>query len=119
MRCLICIGLGAALVGCNSSFGPVDAMSQGSALRITNFSDAPIYYFVVERQSAAFVDWGPCTNPSTCTSVAAHGDAQVPFGRIVGYEPGESEAIFYWWRLVPTAGNGFQVDSIRAKVVQL
>ena len=111
--------LAAALVGCSSSFGPVDVVTQASALRILNSSDAPIYYFIVERQSAALVDWAPCTKPSTCPSVAAHGDAEVPFSRIVGYEPGEREAIFYWWHLLPVPAGGFQVDSIRTRVVQL
>src|SRR6266436_5779877 len=91
----------ASLVGCNSSFAPVDVVPQASALRIVNTSDAPIYYFLVERQSAALIDWAPCTNPSACSSVAAHGDAQVPFSQIAGYEPGEREAIFYWWHLLP------------------
>ncbi len=88
-------------------------------MRIINSSNAPIYYFVVERQSAALINWAPCTDPVACPKVEAHSAATVPFSRIAGYEPGEQEAILNWWRLVPAPGNGFQVDSIRSKVVQL
>jgi len=110
----------AGQLGCTDGIGPVDIVSRDSALRITNSSAAPIYYFAVERQSAASVDWGPCTNPSTCASVvAAHAVVQVPFSQIVGYEPGEREAILYWWHLIPSPGSGFQVDSIRARVLPL
>ena len=104
---------------CGSPVGPVLVTARVPTLRVMNRSDRPIYYFVVERESAASVDWRPCTQAETCPAVAPGAQAVVSFDRIVGYEPGEREAIFYWWHLVHAPQDAFAVDSIRAIIVRL
>lgn len=90
-------------------------------LNLANRTSSPTYYFVVERRSAALIDWTTCNDPDTCTSKVA-GDAAkaVPFADIAGYDDGEEEAIVYHWKLVAAPGGaGFRPDSIRALVVNL
>lgn len=108
----------ASLLACASPLGPVEARGGLAALAITNSSDLPVYHFVVERQTAALIDWIACTDPS-CPNVAPHTRKLVPYDQIAGYEAGDREAIVYWWHLEPLATGGFQADSIRALVVRL
>jgi hypothetical protein len=106
--------LGVTLAAACSRSGPVDVTTEAAALRIQNASDSPVYFFVVGRQRAALINWAPCTAPPSCPSVQPHAERLVPVADI-----GEREAIVYWWHLIPAAGDGFQVDAIRAIAVSL
>ena len=105
--------------GCNSPTGPVQVTARAGSLRLANATEAAVYYFAIERETATRVDWIPCTNPSTCAAVDLHGQKSVPYQDILGYEPGDREAIVYWWHLDPVPSGGFRADSIRAQTVPL
>jgi hypothetical protein len=106
-------------IACTSPLSPVNVVTGSSSLRIANSTGLPVYYFVVECQLAARINWAPCTDPSRCAAVAPNGEGSVPYDQISGYQAGASQAIVYWWHLEPSADGRFQADSIRAKVVPL
>jgi hypothetical protein len=115
---LVWLGLVSA-IACNSPTGPLGVSAALSSLQLQNGSATPIYYFAVERTSAALIDWAACTDAPTCPAVPAHARRMVPYDQIAGYVPGEREAIVYWWHLEPLGAGQFRADSIRAVVVAL
>ena len=108
-----------SVIACNSPTGPLAVSAALPSLRLQNSSAAPIYYFAVERESAALIDWAVCTDAPVCPTVPAHGRTVVPYDHIAGYAPGEREAIVYWWHLEPLGAGQFRADSIHAVVVGL
>ena len=87
-------------------------------LELRNASDAPIHYFIVEREAAALVDWFPCAGPS-CRAVPPRDIVLVPDAEIIGFSPEAREALVSWWRSVPDGRGGFEHDLIRALVIPL
>jgi hypothetical protein len=106
-------------LGCNSPTGPFQVTAGVGSLRLANTTEIPVYYVLIESETATRVDWIPCTNPSSCLQVAPRAEKTVPYQEIMGYEPGDREAILYWWHLEPAPADAFQPDSIRAKRVRL
>jgi hypothetical protein len=114
------VGILVALAaGCNSPTGPFQITAGTGSLRLANATEQAVYYVTIESETATRVDWIPCTNPSACAAVAPHGEKSVPYHDIMGYEPGDREAIVYWWHLEPVESGAFRADSIRARIVCL
>ena len=119
----------APLAGCGSNaLGPAssDLITVESradhSLVLRSRADVPVYYFVVDRETLALIDWAPCTDPATCPSVPARGTTTVTRDRIVGWHESTREVAVYHWRLVPKdphAGGGYAADSVRALIVAL
>ena len=111
-----------AALACNSPVavgGTLDVSVAPTGLRIVNNSGAPAYFFAVERETAARINWAPCVDPEQCREVAVGAETTVPYTAVAGWAPGAHEAIVYWWHLVPETGDTFHADSIRALVVSL
>jgi hypothetical protein len=105
-------------IACSSPTGPLDVKANPASLRLTNSSATPVYYFIVERQTAALINWALCADPVACVSVPPHGQITVPYEQIAGYTSQAREAIVYWWHLEASDGQ-FRADSVRALVVRL
>jgi hypothetical protein len=99
--------------------GPLRVRAVPPVLTLTNESPAVVYTMVIERNNLAVVDWIPCVDPVNCPGIRPGRDSTMPYSRITGYEPGEDEAIVYWWHLLPKAGGGFEVDEIRQVLIEL
>ncbi len=115
--------LTAGLAACESSTfvldGPLAVRARDGALEVRNETDAPVYLMVIERESSAVVDWIPCRDPQTCDGLAPGEERTIRHDEIVGYEPGEREAVVHWWHLEPRQGGGFAPDSVRSEIVRL
>ncbi len=115
------IVLGAAfLLGCGSPTEPVagrvEVRLADAGMVATNHRPADIYFFLIERETAAVVDWMPCTEPAACPRIAANATLTVPYDSIFGWKGDSHEVLFYWWHLVPAAGGAYRPDSIRSVV---
>ena len=88
-------------------------------LELTNQSPAPVYSFIIERGTAAYTDWAPCTDPAHCGATGVGRTSSVAYTQIAGYSVDAREAIVYWWHLVPGGETGLRPDSVRAVVVGL
>ena len=112
-----------ALLGCGNPTGTGSAgllvRAAPPVLNLTNRSSAPIYSFVIDRGVAAFTDWAPCTDPGTCPALKTGETSPLGYAQIVGYSSTSTEAIVYWWHLVPDGTSGFRPDSIRNVVTAL
>src|SRR2546426_12797790 len=112
------LGLAILLVACSSPTDPFQVTSRSGSLQLANATDGPVFYTVIESETARRVDWVPCVDPFTCPSVAPHRQRAIPYTEIMGYQPGDPEAIVYWWHLYAPA-DGFEPDSIRVTRVRL
>ena len=108
------------LLGCGDATGPVagdEVRVQLTAVGATarNGTPATAYYFVVERETAALINWAGCTDPDHCPGIAPGASVTVPYAQIFGW-PGSGELIFYWWHLVPNGTGSYRMDSLHAVV---
>jgi hypothetical protein len=108
-----------ALAACDAPTDPLQVTVRTESLRLKNATESAAYYFLVESETSALLDWAPCADPSTCANVPPRGETIVPYDEIFGYESGDREAILYWWHLEPAPGGGFQPVSVRVERVQL
>ncbi len=116
-----------AVSSCRSTTAPSadpvpDPVVQSSAsedgLKLVNPTDKTIYYTAFERTWATnglFI-WAACTEPDSCPSVAPGATVKIPYSAIGGYKPGASEAIVYFWELVP-GNDGYRTDKIQSLIV--
>jgi hypothetical protein len=122
-RLLAFVAVLVSLAGCGTATfslgGPLAIRAGAGDLQLENRTSAPVYTFVIERETAAVANWAPCTNPATCEAIAPGQQRRIAYDDIPGYEPGDDEAIVYWWHLIPAPGGGFATDSMRSEVVPL
>ncbi len=120
--CFVGLILGLALA-CGTPTGPLGGRLTVRAappiLELSNESPAVIYTFTIEAQTAARTNWAPCTDPARCSGIKLGGTREMPYTQIAGYTAGATQAIVYWWHLVPGGETGFMPDSIRAVPVEL
>jgi hypothetical protein len=90
----------------------------GEEVVLSNATERPTYYFIVERETAAVLDFATCVEGPRCQNVAPGGSARIPYRQIAGYRPDRKEAIVYWWRSV-LAPTGPRADELHSTVVGL
>ena len=112
-------------LGCASPTSPqsdvLTIRARLGSFTLVNRTSESIYYFAIERQTSALVDWAPCSNPTTCPRVGPNGTVTLRYADIYGYELGRDEAVVYHWRLIPSAASstGFTPDRVRSVIVAL
>ena len=121
LRAVPMIAASVLVVACESSTAVSDGVLTVShtvgVLHLRNGSPTPIYYFALERETAALVDWIPLVGPGS-TSIPARGEVALLYSTIFGYKAGAKEALVYWWRAVPDGAGGYRADSVRFLVAQ-
>jgi hypothetical protein len=121
LRALPIVAVAALAVACESSTAVTDGVLTVThtvgVLHLRNGSPTPVYYFVLERETAALVDWIPLVGPESPT-IPARGEVALPYSAIFGYAAGAKEALVYWWRAVPDGAGGYRADSVRNLVAQ-
>src|SRR5437773_3533841 len=86
-RALVSIGT-LAFIACSSPTDQLTVASTGTqSLRLANKTAEPIYYFAVESDAAALIDWVACTDPVQCKHVAPYGVSAIPYDQIAGTRP--------------------------------
>jgi hypothetical protein len=111
-----------AALACSDSTAPAEEeftiQTTGEEVVLSNAADKPTFYFIVERETAALLDFATCVKGPDCKSVAPGKTIRIPYRQIAGYRPERKEAIVYWWRSV-LAATGPRVDKLRNQVVEL
>ena len=69
--------------------------AESGRLVLWNRSTAPIHYVAMERDMAALVDLHP--DPETWPRLGPGEEAVIHYGELMGWEPGDSHALVYWW----------------------
>lgn len=97
--------------------GGVYAVSRDGNLEVRNRTDAPVFTFIVGRETANLIDWFPCVDAARCPPIPpGESRRQANPRKIDGSR--EKEAVVSWWHVVATP-NGLHPDSIRSAVVPL
>ena len=89
------------------------------ALKLTNYSPTAVYTFAIEQGALAYIDWAPCTDPSTCPGIGVGQSVMLPYSQIAGSATPGRDVVVFWWHLIPGGATGFQPDTIRAVLVTL
>lgn len=113
---------GASACGDPATFrldGPLSVRVRAPRVELRNETPRPVYVFVVERESAARIDWMTCVNPDECDAIAPGDGETVRYDQIAGYEDGDREAIVYWWHVVQQPGGGWAAETVHSQVVRL
>ena len=114
--------LALAALACGDTTAPAadefTIQTTGEEIVLSNAADKPTFYFIVERQTAALLDFATCVQGRDCNSVAPGKTVRIPYRQIAGYKPDRKEAIVYWWTTV-LAATGPRVDKLRSEVVEL
>jgi hypothetical protein len=94
--------------------------SESDGLSIRNERSSRIYYFAIDRHTAAvtLMLWAPCIDPETCDRVDPRRSRMVPSADVFGWGNSD-EVIVYWWHLVPAGGGRYRPDEIRSIIVPL
>lgn len=124
-RRLTALALAAALAaGCDS---PLDSGSAPSfaistrlgVITLTNGGDEPVYYFLVEREAQAYVDWAPCSQPEPCNGIAPGTSAKLGYNQIVGYDRGDREAVLTRYRLAHLTDGTYEATDFHLTTIPL
>jgi hypothetical protein len=84
---------------------------EGSALAVTNTTDQPVYYIIVNPDALA--SWRPCTSPADCPEIGGRRTVRIPYANIELYQAGSHEAELYWWKFARVEGGYVTVDEGR------
>ena len=121
-KCLALFLLLPVAAACGDSAAPAEdeftIQTTGEEVVLSNAADKPTFYFIVERQTAALLDFVTCVQGADCKSVAPGKTIRIPYRQIAGYKPQRKEALVYWWRSV-LAATGPRLDKLRSQVVEL
>jgi hypothetical protein len=90
----------------------------GREVRLSNEAPKPTFYLIVERETAAVIDFMTCVQDPGCPNVASGTTVRVPYSEILGYRRGRREAIVFWWRSV-LSPTGPQADGLRSAILEL
>lgn len=93
------------------NYGPVvRADADAPTLTIRNLGGQPVHYAVFERVDEGTVFWGKCSPQNEgCPTLAPGETIRIPYAEIAGYEPGDKEAIVFWWMSEPDAGGSYRI----------
>ncbi len=113
---VLCAILLLGSAACFQPLGPLDrggvsVAATGSALRLTNQTQQPVFYAAFERGYLALILWAPCDDPEQCSRVEPGQTISIDYNSIGGYEPGAREAVVYWWHLIQKADGSFAPDN--------
>lgn len=105
-----CAGDPAGATGGGLRAEPVD----GTLVAVTNTSDQPVYYIIVNPDALA--SWRPCTSPADCPEIAGRRTVRIPYAHIELYQRDSREAELYWWRFARVEGAYVTVDEGRLRI---
>ncbi|HEU4881142.1 MAG TPA: hypothetical protein VFT45_02820 [Longimicrobium sp.] len=87
---------------------------EGSAVAVTNTTDQPVYYLIVNPEALA--SWRPCTSPADCPEIGARRTVRIPYANIEMYQADSREAELYWWKFARVEGGYVTVDEGQLRI---
>jgi hypothetical protein len=106
--------------GISDDFPEIYAVSRDQTLHVSNMSGRPLHYMIHEREDEGLLFWGKCTPANQGCPVLAPGETlRIPYAELGGYDPGDTEAIIYWWESRPDGNGGYRVVGDDETIVRL
>lgn len=99
MKYLLAPILFGLLIGCsdnpyNFETEDIEGIVIGEKLKVSNKSDRSIYYFAVEQETAALIDWIAISREEN--EIKAKDAKDILFEDVIGYEKGAKIILYYW-----------------------
>ncbi len=115
MRYFLFLFLIGVLTGCSDGLlgigsGEVEAKVNEKELEVHNNLNGSIYYFAVERGTAAVISWAPLSEERN--EVKARHTRKISLDDIIGYKKGKEILFYYWAQKEPGS------DDIKNMVIQ-
>ena len=88
-------------------------------LILTNKSDKPTFYFVVEQDLLPRINWYACTNVAVCPPLAPGESVHIEFEQIIGYNAGSEFAVLCWWDAEGARDGAQSFERVRGTAVKL
>ena len=77
--------------------GSVTVNVRADGLMVSNQTERQVWYFAVNRETLALLDWAPCVM-DVCPSLRAGESRLIPWKDVVAYDPAAKEYSFMWWQ---------------------
>lgn len=71
---------------------------------LSNGGEVDLYYFLVERGTAATIFWVPTVSEDGAV-LKSGASVNIPFTNITGYKAGDKEVILYYWEAINANGE--------------
>lgn len=99
--------------------GYLGATPTADGIEVFNSTDVPdpFYFFAIERETAAYTDWVPCTGGPTCRSVRPGERRTIPWASVAGYAASKNEYIVSFWRVTRSTDGTVAVTDMQYLLV--
>lgn len=99
-----------AVAGCSDNLtgfqtDEVSAEVKDNGILVSNKTNKPVYYFAVEAETAAVINWAPVSRDEN--KIESGSNKFIPFSDIYGFEEGD-EILFYYWQTDDPSPNDIQ-----------
>jgi len=116
--------LAVAVLACSSPTGSepreLRVIAAASTVTMENPNAWPVFYLVVNPNFLALADFALCEDPeANCPRIPPRGTAHVAYTDIAGYEPGETEATLWQWRLERQPDGTYRSKDFKATTIAL
>jgi hypothetical protein len=72
----------------------------------------------IERETAAFTLWTPCTGGSGCPALLQGEVRLIPWSSVLGASPSKPEYLVYWWHVETGADGSSKAGNIQNVIVR-
>lgn len=90
--------------------GTVAVQRIGSSVVVSNTTEYPVDYLVMDSRLSPAVVTGPSCGGASCPRLVQGGEATVALRTVLGYDASTSTSVtIYWWRVLPRGPKGYEV----------
>ncbi|MEO9485451.1 MAG: hypothetical protein ABJG47_18470 [Ekhidna sp.] len=110
MKKILLLTIGIILVasyGCSNDDLQTDVFSakiEGDKLVLANLSGSDVFYFAVDQEELALIDWAPSVSADQ-PKVSGNQTIKVPLTDISGYSDNTKVIIVHYWNAIVEAGQ--------------
>lgn len=104
----------------NSDLVRIRASADAPVLTLANTGRLAVHYMVFDRSELGIMLWAPCTpDQPECPTLRPGQTVQIPYVEIGAYDPGDTQAVVYWWIDEPAPEGGSRTKRQGDLLVQL
>lgn len=89
----------------------------GDSLMLRNPTGTDVFYFAVERATAATINWAPCVAGTACARIPAMANLAIGTGSLLGHSAMAREVVVFHWTARQGASGVLEPHNLRASIV--
>lgn len=78
---------------------PITVSQVGEQLNLLNNTSDTLYYFLVDQNTLAVINWAPSVNDNQ-ENIDPNGQARIPLTEVTGYSTETEVIVVYYWRAI-------------------